>query len=195
MLRTLIVAGSAVSLLGAPALADDRDHRDNGKQKGWYKHDRDGDRYRDDRRYNGDDRYDGRYSERYRDQRYDRRGYSWSQADARRYAEARGWPSYRYYPDRPPVATAWYPDRDYRGGANYRPRTVGWNEPVWRGSDNRYYCRRSDGTAGLIIGGLGGGVLGAAIAPGSSQTLGALIGGGLGAVLGKNLADNKVTCR
>ena len=191
MLRTLIIAGSAISLLSAPALADDkRGHHDNGKHNGWYKHERDD---RDDQRYRGSDRYAGNYDRRNYDN--DRRGYTWSEADARRYAEQRGWPSYRYYPDRPPVATAWYPDRYYRGGSAYQPRTVGWNEPIYRGNDNRYYCRRSDGTTGLIIGGLGGGVLGTAIAPGSSKTLGAILGGSLGAVLGKNLADNKVTCR
>ena len=192
MLRTLIVAGSAMALLSTPALADKgSNHHDNGKHKGWYKQDRD-----DRDRYSGDGRYDQRYrSDDNRRYRSDGRHYSWSEADSRRYAAERGWPSYRSYPDRPPVATAWYPDRHYRSGSNYRPRTVGYNEPVWRGADNRYYCRRSDGTAGLIIGGLGGGVLGAAIAPGSSQPLGAIIGGSLGAVLGKNLADNKVTCR
>ena len=51
---------------------------------------------------------------------------------------------------------------------------------IYRGSDNRYYCRRDDGTTGLIVGGITGGVLGNVIAPGGSKTLGAIIGAGAG---------------
>ena len=48
--------------------------------------------------------------------------------------------------------------------------------------DGRYYCRRSDGTTGLIVGGIAGGVLGNIIADGSSGDAGdgARRGGGRG---------------
>ena len=69
------------------------------------------------------------------------------------------------------------------------------DDRIYRGRDNRYYCRRSDGTTGLIIGAVGGGVLGNIIAPGGSKTLGAPLGGGVGAVLGSSIDRGNVTCR
>jgi outer membrane lipoprotein SlyB len=64
------------------------------------------------------------------------------------------------------------------------------------GRPNRYYCRRADGTTGLIIGGLVGGALGNTIAPGGSKTLGTLLGVGGGALLGRSIdKGGNVTCR
>jgi hypothetical protein len=88
-------------------------------------------------------------------------------------------------------------DRYYVGGNQYKARRLDRNERIYRGADNRFYCRRSDGTTGLIIGGLAGGTLGNAIAPGGSKTLGTLLGGGLGALLGRSIDRDRgnVTCR
>ena len=66
--------------------------------------------------------------------------------------------------------------------------------PTWRGNDGRYYCRRSDGTTGLIVGGALGGTLGAVIAPGGSEILGALIGGAAGAAIGQQVDRGEVRC-
>lgn len=85
--------------------------------------------------------------------------------------------------------------RYYRDGRYYRPHRLGANDRIYRGYDGRYYCRRSDGTTGLIIGAVGGGVLGSAITQGSSQTVGALVGGALGAVLRQSIDRGNVTCR
>lgn len=85
-------------------------------------------------------------------------------------------------------------DRYYRQG-NYGERRLGANDRVYRGADNRYYCRRNDGTTGLIIGALGGGVLGNVIAPGGSKTLGTILGGGAGGLLGRGIDRNNVRCR
>lgn len=89
----------------------------------------------------------------------------------------------------------WHAEYFYRPGLAYAPRPLGWNEPVWRGYDGRYYCRRSDGTTGLIVGGLAGGALGAAVAPGGSKALGAIIGGVTGAVIGNSVDRGRVICR
>ena len=90
----------------------------------------------------------------------------------------------------------WDPARsyrqDYRGHA---PRRMGRNDYIYRGSDDRYYCKRDDGTTGLIIGGIAGGVLGHVIAPGGSKTLGTIIGAGAGALLGRAVDDGDVVCR
>jgi hypothetical protein len=89
----------------------------------------------------------------------------------------------------------WHAENFYVDNRRYRPRVLGYNDPIWRGYDNRYYCRRSDGTTGLIVGGLTGGVLGNVIAPGGSKVLGSIIGGSLGAVLGQSADRGRVVCR
>jgi hypothetical protein len=86
--------------------------------------------------------------------------------------------------------------RDYRqDDRRYRPRRLGRNDVVYRGSDNRYYCKRDDGTTGLILGGIAGGALGNIIAPGGSKTLGTIIGAGAGAIVGKKVDDDDIVCR
>ena len=83
-----------------------------------------------------------------------------------------------------------YYERHYRAGA-YDPYSLGYNDRVYRGSDGRYYCKRSDGTTGLIIGGAGGAVLGNVIDGGRSRAAGTLIGGALGALLGRTVEQNQ----
>ncbi len=86
--------------------------------------------------------------------------------------------------------------REYRrDDRRYAPRRLGRNDRIYRGSDNRYYCRRDDGTTGLIIGGMAGGVLGNVIAPGGSKTLGTILGAGAGALIGRAIDDGDVVCR
>jgi len=115
----------------------------------------------------------------------DRRGRyedRWDRRDDRRYQQGYRegyWDAARYY------------RRDDR---RYRPRRLGRNDNIYRGSDNRYYCRRDDGTTGLIIGGIGGGVLGHVIAPGGAKTLGTIIGAGAGALLGRAIDDGDIVC-
>jgi outer membrane lipoprotein SlyB len=87
----------------------------------------------------------------------------------------------------------WYADDYYRKG-NYRERRLAANEEIYRGRDGRYYCKRKDGTTGLIVGGIAGGVLGHEIAPGGSKTVGAVLGAVAGGLLGKSL-DDGVKCR
>ena len=45
--------------------------------------------------------------------------------------------------------------RYYRDDPRYQERMLTSNDQVYRGSDGRYYCKRNDGTTGLIIGGAG----------------------------------------
>ncbi len=85
--------------------------------------------------------------------------------------------------------------RYYRDDPRYTERSLSAEDEVYRGSDGRYYCKRSDGTTGLVIGGVGGAGLGALIGGGS--TAGTLIGGALGALLGRQVArsNTDVRCR
>ena len=98
---------------------------------------------------------------------------------------------------RDPYATDYDASRYYRDDARYQERRLGTNDEVYRGSDGRYYCKRSDGTTGLIVGGVGGGLLGNVIDGGRHRTGGTLIGGALGALLGRSVDQNNtdVRCR
>lgn len=77
----------------------------------------------------------------------------------------------------------------------YRERRLSSNDRVYRGQDGRYYCRRPDGTTGLIVGGVAGGVLGNVIAPGGSGLLGTLLGAAGGAVAGRAIDRNNSDAR
>ncbi|WP_342657008.1 glycine zipper 2TM domain-containing protein [Sphingomonas sp. NY01] len=87
------------------------------------------------------------------------------------------------------------PAPDYRSG-NYRERTLSSDERVYAGTDGRYYCRRSDGTTGLIVGGAAGGILGNVIDGGRSRVVGTLLGGAAGALAGRSIDQNRqIRCR
>ena len=94
-----------------------------------------------------------------------------------------------------PGQRGYYADRYYRDGRYYQERALGRNDRIYRGRNNRYYCRRNDGTTGLVVGGLAGGALGNVIAGGGSRLLGTLIGAGGGALLGQSVDRGNVRCR
>lgn len=99
--------------------------------------------------------------------------------------------------DRPGYASSddyWDAPRYYRDGS-YEERRLGRDDRVYVGRDGRYYCRRGDGTAGLIVGGIAGGVLGSIIAPGGSKTLGTVLGAAGGAAIGASVDKGEVRCR
>lgn len=115
-------------------------------------------------------------------------------------ADMRDWRHYRNYDYNrtPPGQSAYYANQYYRDGRYYQPRRLSASDRVYRGNDNRYYCRRSDGTTGLIVGGIAGGLFGNLIASGGSKTLGTLLGAAGGAAIGSSVDRNNsrnVTCR
>ena len=65
---------------------------------------------------------------------------------------------------------------------------------IYRGQNGRYYCRRTDGTTGLIIGGAVGALLGRSLDNGRSNVLGTIIGAGAGAALGREVDRGNVRC-
>ncbi|KQU47293.1 hypothetical protein ASG67_13535 [Sphingomonas sp. Leaf339] len=85
----------------------------------------------------------------------------------------------------------WNPSDSYRRG-NYRERRLSRNDRIYRGQDGRAYCKRNDGTTGLVVGAVGGGLLANLIGGG---TLGTLAGAGGGALLGRSVDRGKVKCR
>ena len=103
--------------------------------------------------------------------------------------------SYDY--DRPdPRYNGYYADNYYRTDRRYRERDLSDNDRIYRGRDGRYYCRRSDGTTGLIVGGIAGGLAGNIIAPGDSKTLGTVLGAIGGAAIGAAVdGGGRAKCR
>ena len=85
--------------------------------------------------------------------------------------------------------------RYYRSGPNYRDRVLSSEERVYAGQDGRYYCRRPDGTTGLILGAGAGGILGNIIDGGRSRIVGTLLGGAAGALGGRAIEQNSIRCR
>jgi hypothetical protein len=95
------------------------------------------------------------------------------------------------------VETDYEPSRYYRDDPRYQERILTSDDRVYRGNDGRYYCKRSDGTTGLIIGAASGGILGNIIDGGRSRTVGTLIGAALGGLAGRAVDRNQaeVRCR
>ena len=87
------------------------------------------------------------------------------------------------------------PSRYYRGGAQYQERPMGADERVYTGKDGRYYCKRSDGSTGLVVGGALGGLFGNVITGGRSKLAGTLLGGVAGALAGKSIDQKNSSLR
>ncbi|MCF8707738.1 glycine zipper 2TM domain-containing protein [Rhizorhapis sp. SPR117] len=68
------------------------------------------------------------------------------------------------------------------------------NDTIYRDANGNYYCKKPDGTTGLIVGGVAGGVLGNIIAPGGSKTLGTILGAAGGALAGRAIDRNNIRC-
>jgi len=85
------------------------------------------------------------------------------------------------------------------GGSRYASDNDGYvlgnDDQIYRDGQGNYYCRKPDGTRGLIIGGLAGGVLGNIIAPGGNRTLGTILGAAGGALAGRAIERGEVRCR
>lgn len=130
--------------------------------------------------------YDRDRKDRRRDYRESRRDYREDRRDDRR----------DYRDDR----------RDYRDGRRHEirydrygryeePRRVNRSDHVWRGRDGQYYCKRDNGTTGLIIGAAGGALLGRSIDTRGDRTVGTLLGAALGGVLGREIDRGNARCR
>lgn len=75
------------------------------------------------------------------------------------------------------------------------PRVMRRGDRYWRGDDGRYYCRRYNGTTGLIIGAAGGALLGREIDGGRDRTAGTVLGAAAGALIGRAIDRGDARCR
>jgi hypothetical protein len=72
------------------------------------------------------------------------------------------------------------------------------NYREWRGNDGRLRCRRSNGTTGLVVGGVAGALLGRTIDTRGDRALGTLGGAAAGALAGRAIdrgGSNGRRCR
>lgn len=76
-----------------------------------------------------------------------------------------------------------------------RDQRINRDTRIWRGDDGRYYCKRDNGTTGLLIGGAVGGLAGHEIAGSGDKLLGTILGAGAGALLGREIDRDKYRCR
>lgn len=108
---------------------------------------------------------------------------SWAPAHGRRAHEAEG----RHYERNARL----YDSR----GRYYQPRRITRNDYVWRGNNGQYYCKRSNGTTGLIIGAGVGALLGRTIDNSGDRALGTILGAAGGGLLGRSIDRGDLRCR
>ncbi|MFA7594988.1 MAG: glycine zipper 2TM domain-containing protein [Novosphingobium sp.] len=90
----------------------------------------------------------------------------------------------------------YYNKKAYDSHGRYvEPRRLDRSDRIWRGRDGRYYCKRDNGTTGLVIGAAVGGLAGHEIAGSGDKTLGAIIGAVGGGLLGRAIDRGDVKCR
>jgi hypothetical protein len=90
----------------------------------------------------------------------------------------------------------WEPSRYYRDDPSYQERQLSAQDEVYRGEDGRYYCRRSDGTTGLVVGAGVGALTGRAIDGGRNRATGTIVGGVIGALVGREVERSQdMRCR
>lgn len=80
-------------------------------------------------------------------------------------------------------------------GRYYEPRRLSRSDRIWRGRDGRYYCKRDNGTTGLVIGLAAGALLGREIDGGRDRTTGTIVGAAVGGLLGREIDRGEVRCR
>ena len=95
----------------------------------------------------------------------------------------------------PAMATPAFAKNDQRYN-QYYDRDGYYSGPTWRGNDGRMYCRRSNGTTGLIIGGAAGALAGRAIDTHGERTTGTIVGAVAGALVGREIerSNNRNRC-
>ena len=79
--------------------------------------------------------------------------------------------------------------------SRYYDRNGNYVGPTWRGSDGRYYCRRSNGTTGLIVGGAAGALIGRSLDGGRNRATGTILGAAAGALIGREVQRSQSSRR
>lgn len=80
-------------------------------------------------------------------------------------------------------------------GYYLEPRRITRDSYIWKGRDGKYYCKRDNGTTGLVIGAGVGALAGHELAGRGDKTLGVLLGAAIGGVLGREIDRGSLKCR
>lgn len=118
---------------------------------------------------------------------------AWAPAHGRRAHDRDDWRRDDYRRDTRPQR--YYAGTYDRYGRYVEPRRLSRNDRVWRGRDGRYYCRRGNGTTGLIIGAGVGALLGRTIDTSGDRALGTILGAAGGGLLGREIDRGGLKCR
>ena len=86
-------------------------------------------------------------------------------------------------------------DHDRGRYSRHYDRDGYYDGPTWRGRDGRRYCRRSNGTTGLIVGGAAGALAGRAIDTRGERATGTILGAVAGALIGREVQRGRSRCR
>jgi hypothetical protein len=115
----------------------------------------------------------------------------WSDADA--YAD-QGYADQDYADQG--YADQGYADQDYvdQGYADQGYPQQSYRGETWQGNDGRAYCRRSDGTTGLVVGAGAGALVGRGIDTRGERGTGTILGAIAGALLGAAV-ERGASCR
>jgi len=68
-------------------------------------------------------------------------------------------------------------------------------DQAYRGRDGRYYCKRDNGTTGLVVGGALGALVGNQLDGGRDRTVGTVLGAAGGALLGREVDRGDLKCQ
>jgi len=90
---------------------------------------------------------------------------------------------------------AWAPAHGHRAKEVRRYYTTDNGIRYWQGDDGRYYCRRGNGTTGLLVGAALGALLGRAIDTRGERATGTILGAAGGALIGREIARGPTRCR
>lgn len=90
-------------------------------------------------------------------------------------------------------ATAMLPLTASDAQAHSKKRHYSYRE--WQGRDGRRYCRKPDGTTGMVIGGVAGALVGRSIDTRGDRAAGTLIGAAAGALAGREIERSGKRCR
>jgi outer membrane lipoprotein SlyB len=80
----------------------------------------------------------------------------------------------------------------YKSDISYQNRD---NFRSWRGKDGRTYCKRKNGTTGLVVGAAVGALAGRAVDTRGDRATGTIIGAAGGALLGREIDKGKRRCK